>query len=117
MRFFLVIARKLSIVRLMKTVRSQFPIFQSHPELIYLDSASTLQKSQRVIDAVSQYLSESYANIHRGMYELSQRSEQLYEDARSEVAGFINAVDPSEVVFTGNTTDGINTFVRSLIRS
>jgi cysteine desulfurase / selenocysteine lyase len=101
----------------MQDIRSEFPIFHVHPELIYLDSASTLQKPRSVIEAVSSYLCNDNANIHRGTYDISQRSEVLYESARSTVAHFINARDSAEVVFTSSTTDGINTFVRSLIRS
>lgn len=73
----------------MKNIKADFPIFANHPELIYLDSASTLQKPQVVIDAVSEYLSNDYANIHRGTYELSQRSEHIYEQSRSTIADFI----------------------------
>ena len=70
-------------------IKDDFPIFANNPDLIYLDSASTLQKPQLVIDAVADYLSTSYANIHRGKYPLSQQSETLYEQARQTVADFI----------------------------
>lgn len=101
----------------MKSIKSDFPIFANNPELIYLDSASTLQKPQQVIDAVSSYLSNDYANIHRGMYELSQKSEEIYESSRSTVAELIWANDDSEVIFTGNSTDSTNLLARSLLRS
>jgi len=73
----------------MKRLKDDFPIFANNSDLIYLDSASTLQKPQLVIDAVTDYLSTSYANIHRGKYMLSQQSEMLYEQARQAVADFI----------------------------
>ncbi len=101
----------------MNSIKNDFPIFASHPEMIYLDSASTLHKPQVVIDAVSSYLSTDYANIHRGKYDLSRRSEALYEQARSTVAEFVWAYDESEVVWTSSSTDSANLLVRSLIRS
>jgi len=73
----------------MKMIKDDFPIFTNNPGLIYLDSASTLQKPQVVIDAVAGYLGTTYANIHRGKYPLSQQSETLYEQARQTVADFI----------------------------
>jgi len=73
----------------MNSIKSDFPIFANNPEMIYLDSASTLQKPQTVIDAVSQYLGHDCANIHRGNYTLSHRSEEIYESARSTVGRFI----------------------------
>lgn len=98
-------------------IKNSFPIFQSHPDLIYLDNAATVHKPQVVIDAVSSYLSTDYATIHRGNYELSERSEQLYEQARQTVTDFIGADDVSEVIFTSNSTDSANTLARSMLRS
>jgi len=101
----------------MKTIKDDFPIFKNNPDLIYLDSASTLMKPQVVIDAVSDYLSQDYANIHRGNYDLSLKSEELYEQARSTVAKFIWANDESEVIFTSNSTDSVNILAQSLLVS
>ena len=101
----------------MNTIKKDFPIFATHPDMIYLDSASTLHKPQVVIDAVSSYLSTDYANIHRGKYDLSRKSEVLYEQARSTVVNFIWAYDESEVVWTSSSTDSANLLARSLIRS
>gem|GEM_PF-6961068 len=70
-----------------------------------------------VIEAVNDYLSQDYANIHRGNYELSRRSEELYEKARGVVARFIKASDTSEVIFTSSSTDSVNLLARSLYRS
>ncbi len=66
--------------------RSDFPIFASHPDLVYLDSASTAQKPRHVIDAMSKMLEESYANIHRGAYDLSEMAEAYYESSKEHVA-------------------------------
>lgn len=55
--------------------KSHFPIFQAHPNLVYLDNTATTQKPAYVIDGVADYLRTGYANIHRGAYELSEISE------------------------------------------
>lgn len=101
----------------MKNVISNFPIFDSHPDIVYLDNASTVHKPKVVIDAVSQYLQQDYANIHRGTYKLSIKSEEIRWHSRKTVSKFINALDESEVIFTGNSTDSVNVLVRSLLRS
>jgi cysteine desulfurase/selenocysteine lyase len=92
-------------------VRRDFPILQTtvHGKpLIYLDSAATSQKPQRVIDAVTSFYSEYNANVHRGIYEIGERATAAYEDARLSVAKFINAPDAHEIVFTRNATEAIN---------
>lgn len=70
----------------MQNYKPDFPIFQTHPDLVYLDSTATSQKPTSVIDGISEYLSSSYANIHRGSYEISEISEKLYEDSKKIVA-------------------------------
>lgn len=99
------------------SIRDDFPIFATNPDLIYLDSAATLMKPQMVIDGVASYLSNDYANIHRGAYDLSHRSEEIFRQARKNIAMFMWAKDESEVIFTSNSTDSVNLLVRSLIRS
>ena len=101
----------------MSQITADFPIFITNPDLIYLDSAATLMKPQIVIDWISSYLSTDYANIHRWKYNISQRSEEIYRQARKNVATFMWASDESEVIFTANSTDSTNLLVRSLIRS
>lgn len=81
--------------------------------LAYLDNASTTQKPQRVIDAERRFYETTNANIHRGVYELSEEATAAYESARAAVARFINA-SPEEIVFTRNATEGINLVARSL---
>ncbi len=88
-------------------LRSDFPIFQNVKGLVYLDSASTSQKPAQVIEAVSRVYRESYANVHRAAYPLSQKATGLYEDARKTVARFINA-RPEDLVFTKGATESIN---------
>ena len=73
----------------MNNLRKNFPIFHEHPELIYLDNASTTHKPQQVLDAMSEYVSHSYSNIHRGQYSLAEQSELLYMQSKKKVAEFI----------------------------
>jgi len=94
-----------------EVIRRDFPILATeshgHP-LVFLDSASTSQKPAAVIEAVDTYYREYNANVHRGIYEIGERSTAAYEAARAAVARFINAPDPHEVVFTRNATEAIN---------
>jgi cysteine desulfurase/selenocysteine lyase len=93
------------------TVRRDFPILSTevngHP-LVYLDSASSSQKPQVVIDAIDEFYREYNANVHRGIYTIGERSTAAYERARATVGRFINAPDAHEVVFTRNATEAIN---------
>ncbi|MGE5041943.1 MAG: aminotransferase class V-fold PLP-dependent enzyme, partial [Candidatus Levyibacteriota bacterium] len=91
----------------MKNIKKDFPIFKTHPKLVYLDSASTSQKPHIVIDAVSNFYIKSNSNVHRGIYDLSQEATDIYEGVRKKVADLIHA-KPGEIIFTGNTTEGIN---------
>jgi len=92
-------------------IRRDFPILrqQSHGHpLVFLDSAASAQKPQQVIDAMSEFYSRDYANIHRGVYELSQRATQAFEAAREKVRAFLNAGAAREIVFVRGTTEAIN---------
>ena len=92
-------------------VRRDFPILgqQSHGHpLVFLDSAASAQKPQQVIDAMSDFYSRDYANIHRGVYELSQRATEAFEAARDKVRAFLNAGEAREIVFVRGTTEAIN---------
>ncbi|MFL5756987.1 MAG: cysteine desulfurase [Chloroflexota bacterium] len=92
-------------------LRADFPILATtvHGKpLVYLDSAATSQKPNVVIDAVDTFYREYNANVHRGIYEIGERSTQAYERARAQVARFIGAPDAHEVVFTRNATEAIN---------
>jgi cysteine desulfurase / selenocysteine lyase len=92
----------------MNKIKSQFPIFNTYPNLVYLDSAATSQKPKVVIDAVSEFYSKQNANIHRGIYDLSQNATAMFEETRQKVSKFINANDSSEIIFTSGTTEAIN---------
>ncbi len=94
-------------------IRDEFPIFDAHPNLVYLDSAATSQKPQRVIDRLSRFFAEENANIHRGVYALSGEATAMYDAAREGVARFIGAALPREVIFTRGTTESINLVAQS----
>lgn len=92
-------------------VRAQFPILHTQVHgrpLVYLDSAASTQQPLTVIEAVSTYHRAQHANIHRGVYELSQTATRLYEEARATVARFLNASEPAECLFTRGATESIN---------
>jgi cysteine desulfurase/selenocysteine lyase len=98
-------------------IRAQFPILQREIRpgvpLVYLDSAATSQKPQRVIDSLSNFLASHNANIHRGIHVLAEEATQAYEDARGKVARLVGAASASEIVFTRNATEAINLVVAS----
>ena len=92
-------------------IRADFPILQQEingHQLVYLDSASTSQKPQVVIDAIADYYGEYNANVHRGIYTIGERATAAYERSRATVARFINAPDSHEIVFARNATEAIN---------
>jgi len=101
-------------------VRADFPILRRQARgrpLVYLDNAATTQKPQVVIDALTRYYSEMNANVHRGVHELSEIASDAYEASRATIARFVNARSPREIVFTRNTTEGINLVAYSFARS
>jgi cysteine desulfurase/selenocysteine lyase len=79
----------------------------------YLDTAASAQKPQAVIDAMAEVMQTYYANIHRGLYDSSQRSTAAFEAARAKAQGFIRAGSPREIVFTRNATEAINLVAQS----
>ncbi|HWK81660.1 MAG TPA: aminotransferase class V-fold PLP-dependent enzyme, partial [Thermomicrobiales bacterium] len=93
-------------------LRTDFPIFRNAVvggrPLTFLDSAASSQKPQVVIDALRDYYETSNANIHRGVYHLSEIATAQYEEARTRIARFINAASPRECIFVRGTTEGIN---------
>lgn len=92
-------------------IRKDFPILSQRiygKPLAYLDNAATSQKPQAVIDAISHYYSAQNANVHRGVYYLSEIATQAYEDSREYIRRFLNANSTREIIFTRGTTEGIN---------
>ncbi len=95
--------------------RDDFPIFSKLPDLIYLDSAATTQKPQVVIDEITNFYTSHNANIHRGLYSLSEDASIKVEKVRGKVANFIKASSSQEIIFTKSTTEGINLLAYSLL--
>jgi len=103
-------------------VRQDFPILtrlvherKGRPgkPLVYLDNGASAQKPRQVIDAMSHLLEHDYANVHRGVHFLSQRSTDLYEGTRDKVAAFLNAPSRENIVFTRNATEAFNLLAQS----
>jgi cysteine desulfurase/selenocysteine lyase len=94
-----------------RKLREDFPIFEQliHGQpLAYLDTAASAQKPRAVLDAMTAFYETSYANIHRGVYDLGERATEAYEGAREKVRGFVNAESTREIVFTHNVTAALN---------
>lgn len=91
----------------MNDFRSDFPFFQHHPNIVYLDSASTTQKPQQVLDCITQYYAEENANIGRSTYQLSSQLSHRVEQVRQQVAAFIGATSVEEVFFTSGATESL----------
>lgn len=91
-------------------IRRQFPFLKE--KAVYFDSAATAQKPQVVLDALRDFY-QSTANVHRGVHAMTEKATQAYEDARDTMRAFINARHSDEIIFTRNTTEGINLVARS----
>jgi len=94
-----------------RKLRADFPIFEQviHGKpLAYLDSAVTSHKPRQVLDKLRTFYETSYANVHRGVYTLSERATEEYEGARDKVARFVNAPSSREIVFVRGATEGLN---------
>jgi cysteine desulfurase/selenocysteine lyase len=101
-------------------IRQDFPLLERKERghvLAYLDSAASSQKPQCVIDAISRYYREQHANIHRGVYRLSEEATAAYESARKSVAHFLHAPDARGVIFVRGATEAINLVADSWGRS
>src|SRR3989454_191748 len=97
-------------------VRDDFPILKrkiNGKPIVYLDNAATSQKPRQVIETVERYYEEYNANIHRGIYSISEEATTAHENARTKVARFINARSPEEIVFLRGTTEAINLVANS----
>ncbi len=96
-------------------IKAQFPIFQAHPNLVYLDNAATTQKPKMVIDGITNFYQKENANIHRGIYDLAAQTSAKYEKVRTKVADFIGATSPKSIVYTSGTTAAINLVATSFL--
>ncbi len=99
------------------SLRDDFPILaqtvQDDQPLVFLDNAASTQRPRQVIDALRQLYEKDYANVHRGIHTLSERSTEQYEQAREKVRHFIRAKKACEIIFTSGTTASINLVARS----
>lgn len=100
-----------------ESLRDDFPIITGDvlagQPLVFLDNAASTQRPRQVIDAIARVYEHDYANVHRGIHTLSERSTEQYELAREKVAEFIGAANAREVIFTQGTTASINLVARS----
>jgi cysteine desulfurase/selenocysteine lyase len=97
--------------------KDQFPIFQSQPDMVYLDSAATTLKTQSVIDKITSYYRDYSSNIHRGLYPIAEKASAEYEASRQTIANFINAKGSEEIIFTKGATEALNLLASSLSNS
>ena len=97
-------------------IRKEFPILEREirgKPLVYLDTAASAQKPRAVLEALQNFYQSTYANIHRGVYQLSAEATELYEGGRDVVQKFIGAQDRREIVFVRNATEAINLVART----
>ena len=101
------------MIRSIEDIRKDFPFFRD-TKLAYLDNSATSQRPESVLDKVKEYYLYSNANPFRGLYDLSITATEAYEAAREKVAGFINARESAEVIFTRNASESLNLAAYSL---
>ena len=97
-------------------IRSDFPILHQKIKgkpLVYLDNSVSSQKPNCVIDAISNYYQHNHSNVHRGVYELSERATRAFEGSREHIRAFLNARSTQEIILTSGTTAGINLVAQS----
>jgi cysteine desulfurase/selenocysteine lyase len=94
-------------------IKKDFPVFKNQPDLIYLDSAATSLKPKKVIEKIIEYYQKYPANIHRGIYSISEKATLEYEKTREVIGDFIGGKS-SEIVFTRNTTESLNILAEGL---
>jgi cysteine desulfurase/selenocysteine lyase len=104
----------------MARVRADFPILGERVNgkpLVYFDNGASTQKPRQVLQAIRHLFEHDYANVHRGVHQLSERSTRAYEEARVKVQRFLNAAESREIIFTRGTTESINLVAQSYART
>src|SRR5215213_8878892 len=96
-----------------RRLRREFPIFDRNPGLVFLDSGASAQKPRQVIDGIAEFYRTDYANVHRGVYRLSARSTDRFEEAREKARALLNAAADREIVFVRGATEAINLVAQS----
>lgn len=110
------VASRTDVAGSLRRIRADFPILSQKVhgrDLVFLDSAASAQKPRQVIDAMADTMRTQYANIHRGLYWMSERTTEAYEAVRDQVAAFLGASAREEIVFTRNSTEAINLVAHS----
>lgn len=98
----------------MQNLKKDFPIFKNNPWLVFLDSTSSTQKPEYVINGICDYLSNNYSNIHRWLYDIAINSEKIYFDSKKKVAEFLWWVDFKEIIYTYNSNYALNIISQTL---
>src|SRR5210317_1324658 len=93
---------------MIENIKERFPVFTKKPNLVFLDTAASALKVDSMINSITACYSYEYANIHRGIYELSSKLTKRYEDSRLSVSRFINSPSSENIIFTKSATEGIN---------
>ena len=93
---------------MINNIKNRFPVFKKNPNLVFFDTAASALKVDSMINAVTECYSYEYANIHRGIYELSSKLTKRFEESRFLVSKFINAPSENNIIFTKSATEGIN---------
>ncbi|HMQ48496.1 MAG TPA: SufS family cysteine desulfurase [Saprospiraceae bacterium] len=96
-------------------IRREFPLFQHHPELVYLDNAATTQKPSNVIEGIRGFYEKDYGTVHRGLYDLAGSASARYEAVRQKVVTYVGMKDARQVVFTSGATAAINLVAHSYL--
>ena len=96
-----------------ENIKSKFPVFIKEPNLVFLDTAASALKVDDMIKAVNNCYSFEYSNIHRGVYDLSSKLTQKFENSRNNISDFIFAPSYENIIFTKNATEAINLVVTS----
>ena len=97
-------------------IRKDFPILKiksNNKRLVFFDNAASSQKPQVVLDKINEIYKTKYANIHRGIYDLSQKATEAYEESRKKIQKFLNAKSEKEIIFVRGATEGINLVAQS----
>ncbi|MDC3023877.1 SufS family cysteine desulfurase [Alphaproteobacteria bacterium] len=113
------IVEKLNSDLCFEGIKNKFPIFKNKvngKDLVYLDSAASSQKPEEVINSIKNVYENQYANVHRGIYHLSQVATDEYESSRNKIKNFLNANFTEEIIFTRGATEGLNLVANCLMR-
>lgn len=95
-------------------IKKEFPIFDQHPDLIFVDNASTTHKPFSVITTVSDYYSQNNSNVHRAVYDLGVKTDEIYINTKKEILSFYGLENTHQAIYTAGTTDAFNKIARAL---